>query len=247
MSVALRNTATGTSSCNAAPLPHHSSTTTRRQTTGVRAAPAPEVPSPDQTSTLIATVTLDEATISNETTTLDETTLLARASDGDSGAFGELVRRHHDAAYRLALRIMGSAPDADDVVQEAFLAAWRRVGTFRGASAFSSWLYRIVVNQCANLTRSRRPELDIERVPEPLRAPDTYSPELRAEGGAAVDALRRALGKLTVEQRACWVLRELHDLSYPEIAAVLKVSSTAVRGRLARARADLAEAMKAWA
>ena len=113
MSVALRNTATGTSSCNAAPLPHHSSTTTRRQTTGVRAAPAPEVPSPDQTSTLIATVTLDEATISNETTTLDETTLLARASDGDSGAFGELVRRHHDAAYRLALRIMGSAPDAE--------------------------------------------------------------------------------------------------------------------------------------
>lgn len=178
---------------------------------------------------------------------LDETTLLARASDGDPYAFDELVRRHHDGAYRLALRIMGTAPDAEDVVQEAFLAAWRRVGTFRGAAAFSSWLYRIVVNQCANLSRSRRPTVDLERVPEPPRAPDSYSPELRAEGGAAVDALRHALRSLTVEQRACWVLRELHDLSYPEIAAVLKVSPTAVRGRLARARADLAEAMKAWA
>lgn len=177
---------------------------------------------------------------------LDEVTLVARAGDGDSESFAELVRRHHVDAYRLALRIMGSAHDADDVVQEAFLAAWRRINTFRGAASFSSWMYRIVVNGCANAVRAQKRTVDVADLQQIPTAPESHSPEQHAEGAAALAALRNALHSLTVGQRACWVLRELHQMSYPEIAEVLKVSPTVVRGRLARARTDLAEAMQAW-
>ncbi|MGH3429231.1 MAG: RNA polymerase sigma factor, partial [Mycobacteriales bacterium] len=177
---------------------------------------------------------------------LDESTLLARARDGDGASFEELMRRHRASAYRLAYRIMGSEPDADDVVQESFLAAWRGIGGFRGAASFSSWMYRIVVNRCSNLTRRRTPPVDVELLAETQPAPERDSPERRVEGNAALDALRRALAQLTIGQRACWILRELHHLSYPEIAQVVGASPTVVRGRLARARTDLAEAMQAW-
>ncbi len=180
---------------------------------------------------------------------LDEDTLTARSIDGDSEAFSELVRRHHADAYGLALRITGSGEDADDAVQEAFLAAWRRIGAFRGEASFSSWLYRIVVNRCMNLTRARRSAVNavnLDQLRDTPAAPQSDSPEQQAEHSATLSALRAALQTLTVEQRACWILRELHFLSYPEIAHVLNVSPTAVRGRLARARAELGEAMKTW-
>ncbi len=179
----------------------------------------------------------------------DEATLTARSIDGDSEAFSELVRRHHADAYGLALRITGSGHDADDVVQDAFLAAWRRVGAFRGEASFGSWLYRIVVNRCANLARTRKPvasSVDVGQLRVAPIAPRSQYPEQQAEHNATLVALRAALQTLTVQQRACWVLRELHFLSYPEIAKVLNVSPTVVRGRLARARAELAEAMQAW-
>ena len=179
-------------------------------------------------------------------TSLDEKTLLDRARDGDNASFEELVRRHHASTYRLAYRMTGSEADADDVVQEAFLSAWRGIGRFRGTALFSSWMYRIVVNRCANVTRRRMPTVEIEAAAAAQAAPEQYSPERQAEGAAALAALRRALQQLTVGQRACWILRELHQLSYPEIAEVLNVSPATVRGRLARARADLAEAMRAW-
>lgn len=177
---------------------------------------------------------------------LDEATLTARSIDGDSDAFSELVRRHHAAAYGLALRITGSGDDADDVVQEAFLAAWRHIGTFRGEASFTSWMYRIVVNRCTNLARARRPIVDVDHLPVAPIAPRSASPEQQAENSATLIALRAALQTLTVEQRACWVLRELHYLTYPEIGKVLNISPTVVRGRLARARTELAEVMRAW-
>jgi RNA polymerase sigma-70 factor (ECF subfamily) len=176
---------------------------------------------------------------------LDVATLAVRAGEGDAGAFEELVVRHQDQVYRLALRMLGSAAEAEDVTQEAFLAAWRGLPTLREQGAFGGWLYRLAVNRCLNVLRARRPSAEVDL--EALRSTRAAEqPEAAAESGAQMAALAEALQLLTPEQRACWILRELHGCSYGEIAQIVGVTTTAVRGRIARSRAVLAEVMRPW-
>lgn len=174
---------------------------------------------------------------------LDEATLVARAQEGDVRAFEVLARRHQAALYRVAVRVTGDPVDAEDALQEALLDAWRRVGRFRGESAFSTWMYRIVTNRCLGMLRRRRP-VPVAEVETPAPAQD--SPERVAERGAGVTALRRALTALPDEQRVCFVLREMEELSYAEISAITGATEDAVRGRIHRARTRLAEVMRAW-
>ncbi|MDN5931369.1 MAG: sigma-70 family RNA polymerase sigma factor, partial [Pseudonocardia sp.] len=94
---------------------------------------------------------------------LDEQTLVVRAQEGDARAFELVARRHQDALYRLAVRVMGDPAEAEDALQEALLDAWRRIGRFRGESAFSTWMYRIVTNRCLGMLRRRRP-VPVERI-----------------------------------------------------------------------------------
>lgn len=174
---------------------------------------------------------------------LDEATLVVRAQEGDARAFAELARRHQSALYRLAVRVVGDAVEAEDALQDALLDAWRRIGRFRGDAAFGTWMYRIVTNRCLDTVRRRRPE-PVEDVEVPARPAD--DPERAAERGAGMAALRTALAALPDEQRVCWVLREMEGLGYAEISAVTGASEDAVRGRIHRARTRLAEAMRAW-
>ena len=176
---------------------------------------------------------------------LDDTTLAVRAQEGDADAFEELVLRHQGAVYRLALRMLGSAAEAEDVTQDSFIAAWRGLPALRAQGAFGGWLYRLAVNRCLNVLRARRPEAELD--PATLRStrPDEQ-PEAAAEVDAETSALAAALRLLTPELRACWVLRELQGCSYEEIAEITGVSPGAVRGRLARSRAVLAEVMQPW-
>ncbi|MGH3902528.1 MAG: RNA polymerase sigma factor [Pseudonocardiaceae bacterium] len=176
---------------------------------------------------------------------LDDLTLVVRAQEGDMRALEALVRRHQRQFYRLAVRLLGNRSDAEDAVQEAFVAAWRQLRGFRGEAAFSSWMYRIVTNRCVILLRRRRPVLrldDVREQPDPAGA----SPEHAAETQDRAAALQRALQDLSIDQRTCWVLREMHELSYEDIAAIVDASPDAVRGRLHRARRTLAEVMKPW-
>jgi RNA polymerase sigma-70 factor (ECF subfamily) len=175
----------------------------------------------------------------------DDATLVARAGQGDVDAFGELVVRYQETVYRLALRMMGNSAEAEDVTQDTFLAAWRGVGGLRQEAAFGGWLYRLAVNRCLNLLRRRRPVAEFDPAGLPSARPDEQ-PEAMAEAGAEVAALAEALQRLTPAQRACWVLRELHGCSYEEIAGIVGASTTAVRGRIARSRALLAEVMQPW-
>lgn len=176
---------------------------------------------------------------------LDEPTLVTRAQDGDVHAFEELARRHQDALFRVAVRVLGQRADAEDALQEALLDAWRRIGTFRGEAAFSTWMYRIVTNRCSALVRRNRPTVPLPEEDTALVAgPD--SPERSAEVDAELAALSRALQELPHEQRTCWVLRELEGLGYAEISQVTGAGETAVRGRIHRARAALAERMREW-
>ncbi|GHH85218.1 DNA-directed RNA polymerase sigma-70 factor [Streptomyces sulfonofaciens] len=176
----------------------------------------------------------------------DDALLVARAREGDQDAFEDLVHRHGPALLGLATRMLGDRAEAEDAVQDAFVNAWRRLPEFRGQAAFRTWMYRIVTNRCLNQLRARRPATGLEAVPEPAAPEYQASPERLAESNAAMRALAEAVSDLSPEQRACWVLRELHDLSYDEIAQAVGVGRQAVRGRIFRARRHLTTAMEAW-
>lgn len=174
---------------------------------------------------------------------IDEETLVVRAQEGDVRAFEALARRHQDALYRVAVRVMGDPGEAEDALQEALLDAWRRIGRFRGDSAFSTWMYRVVTNRCLSMLRRRRP-FPAGDASADTPAPD--SPERSAEVDAGLAALGAALHELTDDQRVCWVLRELEGLGYTEIAAITGAGEDAVRSRIHRARVRLAEVMRPW-
>jgi RNA polymerase sigma-70 factor (ECF subfamily) len=168
--------------------------------------------------------------------------LVAAAQAGDRHAFEALVHRHQTAVYRVALRMLGSAADAEDAAQEALVQAWRALSTFRGESAFSTWLYRIVANRCLHARAARRltlalPEVLIDPAGDPVEA------VARSE---RLHALARGVLALPPEQRAALVLRELEGLSYEQIAQVLGVTVPAVKGRIHRARLGLLEASATW-
>ncbi len=174
---------------------------------------------------------------------LDDLTLVVRAQEGDVRAFEALARRHQAVLYRLAVRVMGDHAEAEDALQEALLDAWRRVDRFRGDSAFSTWMYRVVTNRCVAMLRKRRP-VPVAAVDERIPAPD--SPERTAEADASMVALGGALRGLPDDLRICWVLRETEGLGYTEIAHITGASEDAVRGRIHRARTRLAEVMRPW-
>ncbi len=131
---------------------------------------------------------------------------------------------------------------AEDALQEALLDAWRRIGSFRADAAFSTWMYRIVTNRCLNMLRARR---RTEPLPDDREAPASR-PDRIAEARWQVEDLKLAILRLTPEQRAPLVLRELQGCSYEEIAESLDLSISAVKSRLHRARVEVLQAMRAW-
>jgi RNA polymerase sigma-70 factor (ECF subfamily) len=176
---------------------------------------------------------------------LDDATLVARARDGDVLSFEALVRRRQASMYGLAVRMLADHAEAQDVVQEVFLAAWRRLPEIRIDAAFPTWLYRATTNRCLNRLRNRNRTRRLDDH-EMLEAVRSDQPDRVTEMHIQARDLVLALDHLTPEQRACWLLRELHGLSYEDIADIVRATVPAVRGRIARARAQLAEEMKPW-
>ncbi|WP_232531157.1 sigma-70 family RNA polymerase sigma factor [Microlunatus antarcticus] len=172
--------------------------------------------------------------------------MVGRSVSGDDQAFAVLVRRYQAPLYRHAWRLTQDRRAAEDVVQEAFLTAWRRLPTLDRAEAFRSWLYQITTRRCLDVVRGRRPEesLDLGTVAEPVAS--GAGPETRLEQREQLQDLAAALQTLPVGPRAAWSLREIDELSYDEIATALDLPVSTVRGRIARARHELAERMGAW-
>lgn len=157
---------------------------------------------------------------------------LARARDGDLGAFEDLVRLYQADVYRFACYLTRDKTLAEDVTQEAFLRAFRFLGTFRGDSRFSSWLLRITRNCGMDALRARQRSLE-DRHPLPAVASD---PTLRAE-------LDHALSSVTDDHREPFLLIEVLGLSYQEAADILQLKVGTVKSRMHRARIALSRAL----
>jgi RNA polymerase sigma-70 factor (ECF subfamily) len=173
----------------------------------------------------------------------DVADLVAAAKDGDRVAFDELVRLTYAATYTLAYRLTGDEDDARDVVQEAYLRAYRGLRRFRGDAQFSTWLYRITANCAAThmgrRARHRHDELD-DSLPVADDRPD-HDPQLRADAEDLHGRLQAALAALPDRLRAVVVLRDVYDLPHESIAAELGISESAAKVRLHRARHKLRE------
>lgn len=174
----------------------------------------------------------------------DDASLIDATLAGDTEAFGQLVERYQDRLYNGLLRFLGSAEDARDATQDAFLQALTKLGSFRRQSAFYTWLYRIGMNMAMSRRRRARPNVSIDRLHEETgaepegRCPPPDAPAEAAERAVKVEA---ALARLADDHRQVVILREIEDCSYETIAEMMEVPIGTVRSRLFRARMQLRE------
>jgi len=180
---------------------------------------------------------------SNRAMSSELAALVSLSQEGDRQAFDEVVRATYADTYTLAYRLTGDEEDARDVVQDAYLRAYRGVQRFRGDAQFSTWMYRITANCAAtHLGRRARHRHDELRDDAPFveERPEA-DPQASADAGALRDRLQHAIADLPPRLRAVVVLRDVYDLSHTDIAAELGISESAAKVRLHRARRKLRE------
>jgi len=175
---------------------------------------------------------------------VDDAYLVRRAQEGYLDAYAELVDRYSGLAYRVALRVVGNHHDAEDVAQEALVAAWQQLPNFRAQSSFSTWLYRIVTHRALNRVQRQHPSNSLDVIGDVADA--CAGPAMRLERDLMKDAVTDAIQALPPAQRITVVLHHLEGLSYAEVAAVTDSSVAAVRSHLFRARRTLGVALQQW-
>jgi RNA polymerase sigma-70 factor (ECF subfamily) len=187
----------------------------------------------------------------------DDETLIAKAKAHDAAAFEQLVRKHHQAVYRLALTMTKNPRDAEEVTQEAFLSVHRKLDTFRGDSKFSSWLYRVTANFALMRLRKQRRQPQVlldDLLPQyyengqPQKAPSDWSEraDRQFENKELGTKINEAIGQLPEKYRIILVLRDVENLSNEEIAHTLGMSVPAVKSILHRSRLFVREALNKY-
>jgi len=175
-----------------------------------------------------------------------EQDLVSRCRKGDLGAFEELYRRHAGRLYGLACDMVGNPTDGEDLLQEIFLQAHRKLGSFKGESALATWLYRLAMNVCLDHLRSRGARMsqatdsfDDESGPEPPAAPD--------EATLVVDRidLERAIAELPEGSRAAFLLHDVEGLEHAEVAAILNIAEGTSKSQVHKARRRLRARLRA--
>jgi RNA polymerase sigma-70 factor (ECF subfamily) len=168
--------------------------------------------------------------------------LMALLASGDMAALGQLVYRHQAKALAVALRLLGSHHQAEDICQEAFLRVYQASGSYRPEGQFATWLYRIVVNLCYDALRRTR------RQPEPLSAeaaaPLWSDPLAAAQAGELSAQVRQAVGALPERQRTAVILHRYEQLRHEQIAEIMQCSVSAVESLLVRAYQQLRVELK---
>lgn len=170
--------------------------------------------------------------------------LVQSAQQGDPAAFGNLVQLYQQPLLRAMLPVTENYEEAQDIVQEAFIQAYRNLGSFRGDSAFFTWIYRIAFNLAKARHRKQRPfSIDTSSLSMPSKEP---SAEQVFESSEFRTILRTAIAELSIDHQHVIILRELEELDYDEIAQRLDLSVGTVRSRLHRARTQLRELLQQW-
>jgi RNA polymerase sigma-70 factor (ECF subfamily) len=178
----------------------------------------------------------------------EEDALVTALSKGVEEAFEILIQRYQQPVYNLVCRLLNDPSDAADIVQEVFLKVFRNIGSFRGNSSLKTWIYRIAVNEAYNhrrwFSRHQRQEVALGREDGLLSYADSVADPAPTPFDQAADhetraLVEKALEKLNPKFRAAVVLRDIEDLSYEEIAAVLEISLGTVKSRILRGREGL--------
>jgi RNA polymerase sigma-70 factor (ECF subfamily) len=179
----------------------------------------------------------------------DEPGLIADCLNGDSTAFGVLVRRYQDRLYNTVFRMVGNSEDALDIVQDAFMHAYQSLDSFKGQAQFYTWLHRIAANTAISHCRKRQiPVRVVDRESElPLEPadPSEFSrPSHALEQAEQESRIQKALQRLSPEHRVVLVMKELEGQKYEDIAEALGVPIGTIRSRLHRARSELRELLE---
>lgn len=180
----------------------------------------------------------------------DDQRLITDCLQGDTAAFGALVRRYQERLYHSVYRLVDNPEDAQDVVQEAFISAYQSLDGFKGDSLFFTWLYRIAVNTAISLKRKRRVMARIETGPNGEPAMEPLDRSLDSRPGHALEQAERekrvhqALGRLSPEHRAVLIMKDMEGQKYETMAEILQVPVGTIRSRLHRARLELRELLE---
>ena len=193
---------------------------------------------------------LDLASAQAQGTLSEENALVERARTGDQEAFGILVRLHQRQVYLLALRMLHDSEEATEAAQEVFLAAWQGLRSFRGDARFTTWLYRIAYNYCLKQAEQQR-RVAATKAELVAASAYEYSAARTISATHALDAehlmretVRSEIDRLPSKYRAVLVLRHLQELSYEEMASIMRVPVGTVKTQLFRARALLKERLQ---
>ncbi len=172
---------------------------------------------------------------------------LARAARlGDREAFEAIVHRHGPGMYRYARRMLADHGATEEVVQDAFVAAWKGLDSYRGESTLRTWLFSLTAHKAIDHRRRARAQPIDDQLLLAQPADDQTDPSTQLSQAELLAALEAALAELPYRQRACWILREIEGLTLAEIGHVLNLSDGAVRGQLHRGRRNVAERMARW-
>lgn len=174
----------------------------------------------------------------------EDSYLVRQAQDGYLDAYGELAGRHGTAAYRVALRLVGNHHDAEDIAQEALLAAWEHLDCYRAESGFPTWLYKIVTRRALNQITRTQATSSLDLLGD-IAGPGAQPAET-IERNQTVEAVAAAIAALPPPQRLAIVLHHLEGLPNDEVADITASTVPAVRSHLFRGRRTLARTLGAW-
>jgi RNA polymerase sigma-70 factor (ECF subfamily) len=182
--------------------------------------------------------TLAAAAEKRLTMAADDRTLVEACLGGDKSAFDILVERHRRQVYQVCYRFVGNHEDASDLAQDVFIRAYRALGTFKGRSAFGTWLYRVAVNVCLNRVSAKQPAVEALDSHE-HQDTRTERPDAVVMRDEQAQVVRAAIARLPRKQRATMILRMYHELPHEQIAAILGSSVGAVKANFFHALANL--------
>lgn len=160
--------------------------------------------------------------------------------EGDESSFEELVKKYQHSVMNTIYRYIGDYNEAEDIAQDVFIKVWRKIKNFKGKSKFSTWLYRIVVNQCLDYRRKKKEEvLSLDKSLDEGKVPESLTVELDFEQKRKIDILKKAIEEIPDNQRIALILSKYETKSYQEIAQIMEISISSVASLIFRAKENL--------